>query len=186
MTVIAWDGRYLAVDRQVTYNKVRYEATKLVRLSRSTAVAFSGNSAHAAQLLKWLRDGANPDLWPAGKGDEWARAFVVSRTPNGPVVSNYERGPCPIAIPAPFAAYGDGAHCAVGAMAAGADARSAVRICGQWIEGCGRGVDVFDANPSRRGLRRHSTNREVAKMAKTTKKGGDKGGKGKGGGKKGC
>lgn len=141
MTVIAWDGTTLAADRLTINTYVRGTTNKIFRLGQNELVGLSGDYDCAEALLHWLLDGREIDKWPASQSSAgWARAMVV---PADRSVYFYERTPHSLVIAMPHYAIGIGRECAIGAMAAGADARTAVEIASRLIDGCGGGIDTL-------------------------------------------
>jgi len=140
MTVIAWDGKTLAADRQGTNCGGKFAATKLFRLDDGTLLAGTGTLAAVLVMRDWYIAGADTSQYPECQksSDDWARLVVVK--PGG-VVFYYEG--LPVAIPSESvpAAWGSGRDFALGAMLAGADARRAVEITNMVSIDCGLGVD---------------------------------------------
>lgn len=147
MTVICWDGQALAADRMANYSGAKLTATKVHRLDADRLAAISGSGAHGLALLRWLRNGGNPDDYPRPRdADEHAHLLVINR--NGPAL-NYEGIPEPNVIEDERFAMGAGRDFAMGAMAAGASAREAVEITNALCIYCGLGVDTltFEGEP---------------------------------------
>lgn len=140
MTVIAWDGKTLAADRQATNSGMRYAATKLFRLSDGSVAAGTGTLAAVLVMKAWYEAGADATKYPECQksNDDWCRLVVAK--PDGSVF--YYEG-LPVAIPSESvpAAWGSGRDFAMGAMLAGADARRAVEITGMVSTDCGLGID---------------------------------------------
>lgn len=143
MSVIAWDGKTLAADRQCTNNGLKYEAIKIWQLETGEVVAVCGHMDSGLAMKHWFITGADPQQWPKVQedNDRWSRLIVLR--PNGELYQ-YERCPYPERIIASRLAWGAGADYAMGAMAMGADARRAVEITNEHSEGCGFGVDAYD------------------------------------------
>lgn len=147
MTVIAWDSKILAADRQVTFGDTKSAITKLFKVPASSpgvhdrVLAITGNAAFAMMMKRWYLEGADPAKFPEHPdGSEfWAQLIVA--TPEG--VSYYEQMSEPLWIEDPFAAWGVGREVALGAMEMGATAIQAVEAACKWIDGCGRGCDWY-------------------------------------------
>ena len=140
MSVIVWDGKTLAADRQGTTGGMRTTSTKIKKLSCGAIVAWSGAAENGLELAQWWEDGADPGKWPAYQSaDDWTRLIVAQK---GQAVV-YEKRPVPQVVEDPFGAWGCGRDFAVGALAMGADARAAVKVACQFATGCGMGVDSF-------------------------------------------
>lgn len=139
MTVIAWDGKTLAADRQATNSECRREVKKIYRLKNGEIASFCGSEAGARELLAWYEQGADPAKYPPMQATtDWVRLVLVT----GKGVVEYEQRPIPQPIIEPFFAWGSGRDYALGAMAAGASAKQAVLIASRYSVGCGMGVDV--------------------------------------------
>jgi hypothetical protein len=145
MTVIAWDGKILAADRQGTVGDTIYTIQKLFPLSHGGAMATTGHADSAAVMRQWWSDGANKKLWPACQSDKDKWSCLIIARPNKPVLS-YETLPEPLVGVDCLAAWGIGREAALGAMAMGADAIKAVEIASRIVIGCGRGCDFIEVN----------------------------------------
>jgi hypothetical protein len=138
MSIVAWDGKTLAADRQRTTADTISTSKKLCKLDDGTVVAWVGNISYAASLLSWYKEGAKKEDWPEfQKGDEWVKLIIV----NQEGCFFYERTPEKMEVFDPFAAWGVGREAALGAMEMGADAVKAVEVASKYISGCGRGCD---------------------------------------------
>ena len=141
MTCIAWDGKTLAADRQGTNNGLKISCTKIKRIKGGAVVAFTGELEKGIELAKWLEDGEDPSKWPSYQGaDDWTRMIVAK---DGHIFI-YEQRPVPQPVEDKFAAWGSGRDFAIGALAMGADARTAVRIASEFNVGSGMGIDSFE------------------------------------------
>jgi len=145
MTVIAFDGRYVAADKQATNHGHASRTTKLFAVG-PTAVAFTGDPSMGLALLQWWR---SPDRSLAEfphKGikvsdDQGATMVIFER---GKHIRVFEGMPVPITIEDDIYGVGCGRDAAMGAMLAGADAKRAVEIACKVDIHCGMGVDVID------------------------------------------
>ena len=136
MSVVAWDGETLAADRALGRGETKTEGSKLfVSRNKKRACAVVGDVAEGFALAKW---------------------YISSRRGAAPVTSDstliiVEDGACyeigsngqPIRVEGKFAAWGSGDQVAIGALAHGASAIEAVKICCTHCDGCGFGVDSF-------------------------------------------
>lgn len=147
MSVVAFDGKLIAADRQATTADMRVSTTKLIRLEGGRVAAFVGDLDHGIAMLDWLIAGGDSAQWPAfQRGPDWVR-LVIGFAPSAgasPIVMMYEREPRPLMVEQFPIAWGSGRDFAMGAMSAGADARRAVEIASQHSIHCGMGVDVID------------------------------------------
>lgn len=147
MTVIAWDGRILAADRQATNCGMKFAATKLHRMKDGSVAAASGDASGGIIMRQWYDDGADLTKYPeCQKSDGWARLVIAK--PDG-TVWYYESQPAAILSEQVPQAWGSGRDFAVGAMMAGADAEKAVEITARVSVDCGLGID--SASPAAPG-----------------------------------
>ena len=121
MTTLAYDGRTLAGDRQLTLGGTPMPMTKIFQLG-SELIGLCGSVQESLQFLKWYQDGKDPETKP--KLDEGFSALVI--TPGR--ILRYEDHLMPWQVNLPFWAAGSGADYALGAMAAGKNASEAVEI----------------------------------------------------------
>lgn len=148
MSVIAWDGKSIAADRQGSNGELRFLARKLTRESYGdpgrqeiAILAMTGNQQSGLLLVRWWVDGAKPEAWPASqRTEEWSRLIVWTRYRG---LATYEKEPVAIPVEDPFMAWGSGRDFAMGAMARGASAREAVEIACRFSIYCGLGIDEF-------------------------------------------
>lgn len=141
MTVIAWDGKILAADKQATYGDLIRKSTKIFDLGSDEYLALCGTIGNGLTLLDWYKQGAEIEKWPKElqNGDDWCQLIIASK--NG--VKYTDRQPYFQKLEDPFMAWGRGCEVAVGALAMGADAIKAVEIAIQFCEGCGCGIDSY-------------------------------------------
>lgn len=142
MSVIVWDGKTLAADKQATNAGLVHVCSKIFRIGENL-VGFVGDYDYLWGMKHWMETGANPDDFPAHQKDKdtWVGTFVV--TPDGRLLK-YER--CP--YPADFSqnkimCMGSGRDFAYGALEMGADAVRAVEIASKYESTCGMGVDTL-------------------------------------------
>lgn len=139
MTVIAWDGTYLAADRQATLSECRREVKKIFRLKNGDLASFCGIESGARELLSWYENGADQGRYPPLQStSDWVRLVLVTKKG----VFEYEQRPIPSLVKDPFFAWGSGRDFALGALAAGSSASEAVKIASRFNIHCGLGVDV--------------------------------------------
>lgn len=142
MTVICWDGKTLAADKQMTNGMTRMTVTKLYR-ANGCLVGITGCPSAGMETLQWFRDGAKPaDYPPANRSDSGgASLVVVSRDLQ---VVKYEKSPYAYAIDGKFCAFGCADESAMVAMDLGASAVRAVELASKYNTGCGNGVDMLE------------------------------------------
>lgn len=153
MTVIAFDGRTVAADRQGTSAGVRRNVTKLIRADDGAVLSFSGDAAHGLEMIAWYNAGRDPNQFPTSRepgagpnSGAFLHVFQVGRK-----VMTYEWGPFPLIWEDRQFAAGNGQLAAMAAMVMGADARRAVEIACQLVDGCGGGVDVMELHSDTNG-----------------------------------
>jgi ATP-dependent protease HslVU (ClpYQ) peptidase subunit len=141
MTVIAWDGRTLAADKQSTSHGMRRTTTKIYRVSDGL-VALSGSGCHAHALLAWFRGDRDPAKWPREDGEQSGQ--IIHFTREGVFVYAGDLPPHGEPIHNPFIAFGAGRDYAMAAMHLGCDARRAVEVACEFDTSCGCGVDTLE------------------------------------------
>lgn len=142
MTTIAWDGRTLASDRQSTWgSRIDCGMRKIARNAKGDLCGASGCAVTMATFLRWFEDGEPADARPSMKhGDDETFALIVRA--GGALEFHSARGWAPI-LDAPFYAFGSGAQCARGALAAGKKAAEAIEIASRFDTETGGGVDTL-------------------------------------------
>ena len=144
ISVVAWDGRTLAADRQGTSGGNKTTVTKIAAVQDGKmlyAVAFVGLHTAGLKMLEWFQEGAVEEDFPSivDDGDSLTSLIVASK--RGLVV--YEQCPTPIFFKDKLQAWGSGASVALGALAMGADAKKAVEIACKYDIYCGLGIDAI-------------------------------------------
>ncbi len=140
MSIIAWDGKILAADRQGVNHDLAVEAKKITNIDNAIA-AWTGDLAAGPILIDWYTSGAKQEDWPDfQKSEDWSRLIIATKN----MVTVYERIPYPIEIKEKFMAWGSGRDYAIGAMAAGASAADAVLIANKYCITCGLGFDALE------------------------------------------
>lgn len=142
MTVIAWNGQWLAADRLEQSNKMAWKGGgKIRRIASGELLCSCGNAAQGILLEQWYEQGANPDTWPGFQKPEDFTTLIIAQS-TGVVV--YEDVPALLPVVSRFMAWGAGRDFAMGAMAQGATAKEAVLIANQFSIYCGFGVDAYE------------------------------------------
>lgn len=143
MTVLAFDGRTLAADKQATNNGMKRTVTKIFR-SGDLVVGFTGAADQAMEMLDWVKSGRKVEAFPKSQRDSnWCPTLVID---DGRILV-YEQTPYPILIEDPVYAGGSGREYAIAAMYCGLDARRAVAVACNFDDGCGMGIDAIDVAP---------------------------------------
>ena len=147
MTCIAWDGRTLAVDSQASCDGRKKIVVKLLLpVQGGLAIAWCGDHEQGLALAQWYLDGAKPEVYPAFQTKDAYTELVVAF--DGRRCVHYEVLPIAQEVTEPFAAWGSGASIAIGAMAVGASARSAVAAACRFNIWCGEPVRSTDWDTS--------------------------------------
>lgn len=120
MTTIAWDGKTLAADSQITGENFIYgvEDRKIFRVNKDL-IATAGDSAQCLSFVDWYRDQSQD--YPE-KMDDLAVLVITS---NGAFEYTSHKTPQPVTAPH---SVGSGSGFAMGAMLAGASSKKAVDI----------------------------------------------------------
>ena len=124
MTTVAYDSRTqtMASDSSCFIGSTHILTMKKVWRVGGGLVGCAGDVADIMKFVRWIRDGADEDDYPEMESLE---AIVVN--PDG-VARAYENGHSQgMLIRDPYCAIGSGRDAALGAMYAGADAKTAVR-----------------------------------------------------------
>lgn len=148
MTIIVWDGKTLVADKQATEGSVLQTVTKIRKITsgkqKGWLIGAAGATAQCNMMMGWFEAGANPNNFPHSlqKEDGFA-AHMVAISPEG-VVHKYEFVPFPIIFEDQFYAAGTGRDLAIGALAMGADAKTACEIACTYSTDCGVGMDIIN------------------------------------------
>lgn len=145
MTVIAWDGKTLAVDKQITCGDFAVSGTKIRQLEDGTILAWGGHIDTGLIVAEWYEKGADPEKFPISRteDDVWGELIVV--TPER-LCFGYCQGHVPTSYNYPMAWGGPGRYAAMAAMLCGRSATVAIEITNQICADCGFGVDYYVAN----------------------------------------
>ena len=140
MSVIAWDGKSLAVDKQGTCGDMRLTVKKARMLKNDVVLAWAGDQEQGLVLARWYMDGADISEWPEfQKEEQWTQLIIA----DGNTICYYETEPEIQRVNDSFMAWGSGRELAMGALAMGANAEQAVNIAIKFNVHCGIGCDVF-------------------------------------------
>lgn len=141
MTVIVWDGKTLAADRQSGDEWTKFARTTKIRRLRGHLVGSAGNSAVSREMLAWFDAGAvAADLPDSQKSDDHCTMLVITPTAE---IHVYQRGPRPIVIESRYYGIGSGKEAACAVLELGHDAIRAVEIASIVCNGCGGGIDAL-------------------------------------------
>lgn len=150
MTLIAWDGRYVAADSQMTYGSTRASGEyKKIRKKGNTVYAFTGTAALFDPMIVWFEQGAKPEERPIFADDDGRSTLIVWR--DGKCHSYKIETPYPCECFAPDA-WGVASDHALGAMDSGTTAIKAVERAIEREIYLGGPVLWVDLQPKRRQL----------------------------------
>ncbi len=79
MTVIVWDGKTLAADKQATNSGLKRKVTKIYKI-HGDLVGFSGDFDYAFAMKKWFEGGARVEEFPKHQedNDKWVGVLVIT------------------------------------------------------------------------------------------------------------
>lgn len=141
MTIVAWDGHYVVSDSGAFRGSLRCARGETkIKVVGDVVYAFTGTQLLFEPMLKWHAGGAQLDKVPKAEGDNSSMLIV------------FEKGRCFLfAIDLPYpdemyapTAWACGREFAIGAMAAGMDARRAVEIAIEHEVWLGGPIQVID------------------------------------------
>lgn len=139
MSVVVWDGKTLAADRQATNGNLARTMRKIERHG-DILLAFTGVQTSGQAIINWVLGGCNMDAFPKDWVHENSTVLVINR--NGTVMK-FEDAPFPIKCEGKFFAEGSGRDFALAAMHMGADAVKAVEVACVYDVYCGGGIDTL-------------------------------------------
>lgn len=145
MTVIAWDGKTLAADKQMGGDFPR-RVTKLRRTKEGELLGVAGWMNRGLWLMDWWEAGGGQQFFPAFQADKdkACELMIVRRDGSLWIVDDV---PVPFRIEEPFHAIGSGRDFAAAAMHLGHGARRAVEVACQLCGYCGQGIDTLELSP---------------------------------------
>ena len=137
MSVIVWDGKCLATDRQANDGSMKWEAEKAWYLTDGVTgevciVSGVGLLGNILKMREWFKTKERAAL---DIKSNTAELIVVTRQG----LSVWSANGTSVELSAPMA-FGEGREYALGAMAMGATAEEAVQIANQYSLHCGKGV----------------------------------------------
>jgi len=143
MTVIAYDGKILAGDKQSSWQYTKNTTTKLKILNdgaKDIAIAVCGSLAESYPIRHWFENGSKIEDFP--KTDKDDPGYLIMATLGQ--LAYFLCTPHPITPEDKYYAFGSGADAAMGAMYQGANAITAVKAAIHIDSSCGRGIDYID------------------------------------------
>lgn len=141
MTVIAWDGKTLAADKQAVNGSTKSSVKKLF-LARGCLLGVTGSLSVGMEMVEWFNQGAVPDEFPKSNTSPDSGCSLVAIRPDL-TVWKYESGPQPMQFEGPIVAFGSGDESALIAMACGKSAAEAVLLVQRYNTSCGMGLDIL-------------------------------------------
>lgn len=146
MTIIVYRDGILAADSLVSWGPLRVATTqKIIRRGDGALAGGAGAAGDIASFLAWFFEGGKLDGgWSAANPDEGFAGIVIEADGR---VWQYGRDGRPFGTEAPFYALGCAAPVALGALAMGASAKQAVKVCIDLEAYCGGPVQVLRLGP---------------------------------------
>ncbi len=142
MSIIAYDGKMIAADRQGTAQGMRMTMTKLIRLPDNNEIAaFTGSQSVGLTLIDWYVKGRDKDKWPKIQETDDFTDLIIT---NADGCFFYQKQPEIIKVEDKFMAWGCGRDYAMAAMGMGASAKEAIEVACRFDVYCGHGVDCFE------------------------------------------
>jgi len=137
VSVIVWDGKKLATDRQANDGSMKWESEKAWYVTDGVTgeeciVSGVGMLGNILKMREWFKTKDRPAL---DIKSNTAELIVVNRQG----LSVWSANGTSVELSAPMA-FGEGREYALGAMAMGATAEEAVQIANQYSLHCGKGV----------------------------------------------
>lgn len=144
MTIIAWDGKTLAADKQSTDSGLRRSVTKIRRTPDGCLLGAAGNSNICEALRRWFEAGAKAEDFP--DKDKTSHLLVIH--PDGKT-DFYDGHWVPVTFESKRVAIGSGRDYAEAAMYLGKNAVEAVNVAIHFDSSCGNGMDTleFEVSP---------------------------------------
>jgi hypothetical protein len=142
VTVVAYDGLYVASDRLITNDTGMHSTCRKMHVFEDQVLVTTGAADHGEALIIWFKDGKNPAAFPKESGGNKDASLYVFK--NGCPVMCFQLWPAPIIFTMSEFAAGCGTEIARTAMHLGRDAREAARITCELNVYCGGGIDYVD------------------------------------------
>lgn len=144
MTVVCFDGKTLAADKQASNGNTKSTVTKIHRVG-DLLIGYTGVLGQGLEMVEWIRRGRRIDEFPPSQRveDDFCCTVVI----DGGRILVYERTPYPFVVEDPVYAVGSGRDFAIAAMFCGLSAREAAVVACKFDDSCGMGVDSLDVEP---------------------------------------
>jgi ATP-dependent protease HslVU (ClpYQ) peptidase subunit len=147
MSVVVWDGKTLAADRQVSDGSMVRTTTKIRAIKtgrfKGYLMGAVGATATANLMMDWFETGAKPEFFPyeyAKSAEMGASLIVITQKKE---IWRFDHLPVPIIMEDDEYATGSGRDFAYGAMSMGADATKACEVACTHSTECGVAIDVI-------------------------------------------
>lgn len=140
MSVIAFDGKMMAADRQMTSGESKYTTTKIFK-EGNLIMGFTGTMPTGIALMDWVKNGCQDKF---DFNEEYASDILFFNT--GTKELWLSNGMTPFRIQDDLFSMGSGADIALAAMKLGKTAKEAVELANEINVFCGMGVDVIYIN----------------------------------------
>lgn len=143
MTIIVWDGKTLAADKQTTDGGQKIKCTKIFKW-KGHLIGGSGTAVLNEAMFEWFKDGADHSSFPDYINlDDDNDCHMLVITPKGKIL-NYENNPYPMDYTEnKVFCIGCGSPYAYAALSMGADAKRAVEVAIENDANCGMGIDTL-------------------------------------------
>src|ERR1700676_4283934 len=130
ITTIAWRGRILAADTQLTWtDHMKSLCRKLIPLSNKGCIAYAGNCDDEVAFHTWWLAGENLDTWDSQRMKK--ADFDAIYIDQWKDIWYYTDGPEKHKIEHEFHAIGSGAHLAIAGMHMGMTAKESVTFASE-------------------------------------------------------
>ena len=137
MTIVVYRARQMACDSSVVHGGTRIHSIKKIWRVGNGLVGGAGTIGDLIRFVEWLRDGAIESEFTAGD------YHAITVDPSGKLRAWEGIYPDPLDISDEYCAVGAGRDHALGAMFAGADARTAVRAAIRYDQSCAPPIRVY-------------------------------------------
>jgi hypothetical protein len=157
MSVIAWDGKILATDRQVSSSNLQWKSKgdgydKLI-VHEQSVYAWTGTLQTALEFILWM-EGDNSEKYPESMNDtdDWSTVLVWDKIDK--TMRKFSKGinPVPVMIGDGIDAWGSGCYYALGTMHHSKNAIDGVKVAQSFDPGCGFGVTWYDTTNDTSGI----------------------------------
>lgn len=145
MSVVAWDGKWLAANTTSISSglKTKTIKTRCVEKNGKTAIIYAwvGDISVGRMLAEWHEKSKRSQDFPSVDKDDGATLIIVSRHMCSQLSSHQ---PSMVPIDGAFESWGSGFQVAMGAMYMGASPMNAVRAANSLITTCGGGIEYYN------------------------------------------